>query len=121
MHILKRGVVFPPAPHEICKRGQKHSFFHDEGGWLPALIYQVDAWAALHIQTPEARISARAHQRVSLHTSCSGMPEDRRDSKPLYKQVLGKRDFLCTPPDLLLGHMGDETSTVGSPAGDGQQ
>lgn len=32
VHILKRGVVFPPAPHEICKQGQKDSFFHDEAG-----------------------------------------------------------------------------------------
>lgn len=30
MRILKRSVVFPPAPHEICKWDQKIPFFHDE-------------------------------------------------------------------------------------------
>ena len=32
VHILKKGVVFPPAPREIRKWGQKHSSCHDDWG-----------------------------------------------------------------------------------------
>lgn len=34
VHILERGVEFPPAPREICKWNQKIPFFHDEGAGM---------------------------------------------------------------------------------------
>lgn len=96
LHILKRDVVFPPAPHEICKRDQKHSFFHDEGEVTFSANFSGGCLAALHTGTPESRVSACAH--------LAGIPaclpfwhargQEGTSSKPLHKQVLAKSHFL---------------------------